>query len=210
VLIRTQVCQAAQLPLRDYGRRKPAHAIIARPLHGFVQSPVGAPLSQWNGFCDSGLNVGWTGARVKEAIMSQTGLSEFDGAVQKANVWLKDLMAQMQSHDRHGAYFALRMVLHALRDHLPVESVVALGAQFPMLVRGFYYEGWRPSGKPIKDRRRDSFLFQISERFSDPTIDSEEVVRAVLRVLNKHVSAGEIEGVKHCLPSDLRTLWPIT
>jgi uncharacterized protein (DUF2267 family) len=100
-------------------------------------------------------------------------------------------------------------VLHAVRDHLPVEAVVALGAQLPTLVRGFYYEGWRPAGKPLKDRRRDSFLYHLSTYFDDPSVDSEEVVRAVLRVVSRHVSRGEIENVKHCLPADLRTLWPI-
>ena len=42
----------------------------------------------------------------------------------------------------HKAYLALRTVLHALRDRLTLEEAVQLGAQLPMLVRGFYYEGW--------------------------------------------------------------------
>jgi uncharacterized protein (DUF2267 family) len=75
--------------------------------------------------------------------MSQTGLPEFDSALQKTNIWLKDLMEQLRC-ERHQAYFALRTVLHALRDHLTVDEVVGLGAQLPMLVRGFYYEGCRP------------------------------------------------------------------
>jgi uncharacterized protein (DUF2267 family) len=140
--------------------------------------------------------------------MSLTGLSEFDSAVQKANVWLKDLMDILRWEDRHRAYFAMRTVLHALRDHLPVESVVALGAQFPMLVRGFFYDGWRPTGKPLKDRRRDSFLRGITEQFGEREIDAEDVVLAVFRVVTKHISQGEAASVEHCLPAELRTLWP--
>jgi uncharacterized protein (DUF2267 family) len=46
--------------------------------------------------------------------MSQTGLTEFDNAVQKTNIWLKDLMELLRWKDRHRAYFALRVVLHTL------------------------------------------------------------------------------------------------
>jgi uncharacterized protein (DUF2267 family) len=168
----------------------------------------------WNGFCRASFcrrirpPSGRASASVEGRAVSQTGFSEFDAAIQKTNVWLKDLMALMRWEDRHRAYFALRTVLHALRDHLPVESVVALGAQLPMLVRGFYYDGWRPAGKPLKDRRRDAFLQHLTDQFGDRNVDSEEAVRAVLRVLNKHLSEGEIAGVRHCLPAELRLLWP--
>ena len=140
--------------------------------------------------------------------MSQTGLSEFDSAVQKANIWLKDLMELTRWADRHRAYHALRTVLHALRDHLPVEAAVALGAQFPMLVPGFYYDGWRPAGKPLKERKREAFLNHITNSFDDPDVDSEEIVRAVMRVMNRHLSTGQVESVKHFLPAQLRALWP--
>jgi uncharacterized protein (DUF2267 family) len=139
--------------------------------------------------------------------MSQTGLTEFDNAVQKTNVWLKDLMERLDWKDRHRAYFALRVVLHALRDHLTLDEVVALGAQLPMLVRGFYYEGWKPADKPLKERSQEAFLSRISEAFRDPDIDVEQVARAVFQVLSDHLSSGEVEGVKHCLPKDIRALW---
>ena len=85
--------------------------------------------------------------------MSTSGLAVLDHTVQETNIWLKAVAEQLQL-DRHDAYIALRAVLHALRDRLPPEVAVHLGAQLPMLVRGLYYEGWHMAGKPTKDRQR--------------------------------------------------------
>jgi len=140
--------------------------------------------------------------------MSQTGLTEFDNAVQKTNIWLRDLLERLGWQERHRAYFALRVVLHTLRDHLTVNEAVALGAQLPMLVRGFYFEGWHPADKPLKERKKEAFLSHIADAFRDPSVDPAQVVRAVFQVLTEHLTGGEIEGVKHCLPKEIRALWP--
>jgi uncharacterized protein (DUF2267 family) len=39
-------------------------------------------------------------------------------------------------------------------------------------------------------------------------VDGEEVARAVFRVLANHISAGELEDIRHVLPKTLNTLWP--
>jgi uncharacterized protein (DUF2267 family) len=141
--------------------------------------------------------------------MSQTGLAPFDSTFQTTNVWLNDILERLGWQDRARAYHALRAVLHALRDRLTVEQAAALAAQLPMLVRGFYYEGWHPHGKPVKERHKQEFLAHIAAAFQgDPDADPEQVTRAVFRVLAKHITAGEIASVKQSLPSELRSLWP--
>jgi len=140
--------------------------------------------------------------------MSQTGLPAFDSTIQTTNVWLNDLMDRMDWQDKPRAYQALRAVLHALRDRLPVEQAAAFGAQLPMLIRGFYYEGWHPHGKPLKEHTHE-FLARIGAAFHDDLdVGPERITSQVFQVLAKHVTAGEIEGVKHSLPADLRSLWP--
>jgi uncharacterized protein (DUF2267 family) len=78
-----------------------------------------------------------------------------------------------------------------------------------MLVRGFYFEGWDPTGKPSKERHRDEFLARIEQELrGDTRIDPERAAQSVFLVLQKYVSEGEIEDVRQVLPAQLRELWP--
>ena len=140
----------------------------------------------------------------------KTSRDVFDTTIQKTQVWLNDVMAELEWEDQpHKAYLALRSVLHALRDRLTVEEAIQLGAQLPMLIRGFYFEGWTLKGKPRKERHKEDFLDHIKKAFRDDvTVNPQQVVRTVFRVLARHVSAGEIEDVKHVLPKALHELWP--
>jgi uncharacterized protein (DUF2267 family) len=138
-----------------------------------------------------------------------TGLDVFDTTVHRTHTWLQEIMQELRWDDRHKAYMGLRTTLHALRDRLPVEEMAQLGAQLPMLIRGLYYEGWSPTGHPTKVRHKAAFLTPIRTHFQEEwRVDPEEIARAVLKVLTRHVSEGEIADVKHCLPTELRTLWP--
>jgi uncharacterized protein (DUF2267 family) len=141
--------------------------------------------------------------------MSATGLDVFDTTLQKTHSWLNELMRLMSWQDKHKAYQAVRVTLHALRDRLSVGEVAQLGAQLPMLVRGFYYEGWRPDGAVLTTRHKEEFLAPIAEHFrSDPEVDAERIARAVFAVLAARIAKGEIEDIEHVLPKQLRALWP--
>jgi len=140
----------------------------------------------------------------------KTSHEVFDATIQKTQLWLNDLMSELDWEDKpHKAYMALRAVLHALRDRLPPAEAVQFGAQLPMLVRGFYYDGWTLAGKPHKERHKEDFLQHIKKAFrEDVTINPLQVCRAVFRVLVRHTSKGEIDDIKHVLPKSLQELWP--
>jgi uncharacterized protein (DUF2267 family) len=141
--------------------------------------------------------------------MSTTGVETFNSTIQKTHIWLNDIMEELGWEDQHKAYMALRTTLQALRDRMTVEEAVQLGAQLPMLIRGFYYEGWDPTGKPIKQRHKEAFLAPIKDYFkTDPRVNAEQVARVVFRVLTKRITEGEIKDIKHLLPVELRELWP--
>lgn len=139
--------------------------------------------------------------------MSATRIEAFDSTLQTTYGWLHDLQQRLDWREPQKAYHALRAVLHALRDRLPVENAAHFSAQLPMLVRGFYYEGYNPTGKPVKERHLTSFLTHVREAFQgDSSVDPEQVARAVFSVLSKHMTAGEIDSVRRVLPEELRCL----
>jgi uncharacterized protein (DUF2267 family) len=140
--------------------------------------------------------------------MSTTGLDVFDETLQKTNLWLKQIEAEL-GPDRSRSYHALRAVLHCLRDRLSVDQAAHLAAQLPMLVRGIYYEAYRPAGKPEKVRSRDEFLEHVSRHLTNiRPIGADDAVRAVFGTLGHHCDPGEIRNVIEALPIEIRTLWP--
>jgi uncharacterized protein (DUF2267 family) len=137
-----------------------------------------------------------------------TGLDVFDTTVQQTNLWLKDLMEQL-GLDRKHAYRVLAATLHAVRDRIGPDNAVHLGAQLPMLIRGFYYEGWHVAATPTKIRHKDDFLDYVnSEVFRGLGLDPEVAVRAVFDVMAKRLDAGEVDKLTNLFPKEVRELWP--
>lgn len=135
--------------------------------------------------------------------------SLFARTIQQSQIWLKEMVDGGGIVDEHKAYAALRAVLHHLRDRLTVEEAAHLGDQMPTLIRGIYYEAWRPAITPTRDRSRDDFIAAVRYHLADhPEIRAEAAIDAVFELLNRHISAGEISHVVHMLPHHIRELWP--
>ena len=125
--------------------------------------------------------------------MSFTGLPIFDETVQLTNVWLNELMGELDWKDKKRAYRVLRATLHAL----------------PMLIRGLYYEGWHMKDAAPPEHTKQAFFDHVyAELRDDPAIDAERPVREVFRLLARKITPGEIEDVKNMLPAEVRVLWP--
>jgi len=141
--------------------------------------------------------------------MSTTGLDVFDTTVHATNQWLNEISA-VTGPDRKRAYNVLRAVLHSLRDRLTVDQAAHLGAQLPMLVRGIYFEGWKPSRNPQTWRSQDEFLARVNEELRNiRPIDAKDGSRAVFKAIDRHIDPGEAAEVVQALPKGVRTMWPV-
>jgi len=106
------------------------------------------------------------------------------------------------------AYRSLRAVLHALRDRIGVNETAQLAAQLPMVLRGAFYEDWVPARVPATYRDREEFLSRIMrEAGLAGETEASYAATAVIAVLSRHVSEGELEDVVRALPENLRTLF---
>jgi uncharacterized protein (DUF2267 family) len=139
--------------------------------------------------------------------MTTRHLDIIDRSVEQANVWINELAEEFGTEDRREAYRILRAFLHAIRDRITVEESAQLAAQLPELIRGIFYEGWRPGTTPQRYRDRTTFLRKVAEEalLAGPT-EASYAVTAAAAVLSRHVSAGEIADVRGILPAEIREL----
>ncbi len=142
--------------------------------------------------------------------MSAVRLESIDHTVQLTHIWINELDDRLGWADKHRSYRLLRTVLQAVRDWLSVNEAAGFGAQLPELLRGIYYEHWRPATTPVKNRHKADFIARIENAFrTDPITFTSDAVTAVFELLSAKIAAGEIDKVRHELPADLRALWPV-
>lgn len=139
--------------------------------------------------------------------MSTTSLEVFDTTLQETNQWLKLMMGELGTNDRHAAFGALRGALRAIRDRIGINNAVHLGAQMPMLLRGAYCEG-HPVGT-TRERHLANFIDRVAaEMPRDSRIEAAEAARACFSVMAQCLDGGEIMKLRRLLPHEALNLWP--
>ncbi len=140
--------------------------------------------------------------------MAATRITSFTHAAEHAQQWVNEL-AEDLNWDERRAHHLLRSTLHAIRDWLSPEEMADLSAQLPTLVRGIYFEGWRPHAAPAAKRSREDFIERIRLDFGDDRLnDPAAAIAAVFRLLDSRLSLGEIVQVRNSMKKSLRDLWP--
>jgi uncharacterized protein (DUF2267 family) len=104
-------------------------------------------------------------------------------------------------------------VLHTIRETLTPEESMHLISQLPMLIKAFYVHGWRINRKS-RIRSMDDFIERLMlENPNTTPLDfrnDEKAIaatKAVLRVLRRHISVGEVKDIVDQLPAELTGLW---
>lgn len=141
--------------------------------------------------------------------MTQQGLEVIEHSVHVTHEWVNELKERLDYVSHRSALRLMRVVLHRIRDHLLVNEVAQFSAQLPILIRGFFFEGWVPKLTPVKERKGEDFAAFIRSQMSQAEeYRGREDIKCVFDLLNARISRGEIEDVRANLPADLRAFWP--
>ena len=140
--------------------------------------------------------------------MSHTSFASFSHAAQQAQQWVNELAKDL-CWSEPSACRLLRSVLHTVRDWLSQAEMADLSAQLPVLIRGIYFEGWNPSAHCAASAR-SATLCSASETVSATMrrVDFDVAINAVFKLLDRHISHGEIVQVRNSMKKSLRQLWP--
>jgi len=133
----------------------------------------------------------------------------FERTTHEAHAWVNEVAGRTGWTNEREALRLLRTVLVKVRDHLPVNEMAQFAAQLPLVLRGMFYEGWQPKITPVHERHVDDFVAAVADVVGDVMeFSGQDDIEAVFEVINSHISEGEVDDVRACLPEDLRELWP--
>lgn len=147
-------------------------------------------------------------------IKTATMTSNFNKYIRDAEQFVKEVATELGIPEDIGkADRIFRAVVHTLRNRLTPPESLQLIAQFPMLIKAIYVDGWRISDEARRLRRLGDFIEAVREQGGAGTHDDfvtdlevEKAIRAVFRVLKNHVSAGEISDILATFPKEFRPL----
>lgn len=139
-----------------------------------------------------------------------TKIVSLDRAINNTVQWIEDIQKELDWESRENTYKATKAVLQALRDRLPIEEVVHLCANLPMIMKGMLMDGYDYKAKPEKVKTVEEFDLAIQQYYDGSRRDivySEDAAKAVVTVFNRRMGGGEMQKVAAALPQLIRRLF---
>jgi uncharacterized protein (DUF2267 family) len=139
-----------------------------------------------------------------------TNIVSLDRAISNTIQWLDDIQDELGWESRDDTYKAAKAVLQSIRDRLPVEEVVHLSANLPMVMKGMMMDGYDLKNKPARIRGLEDFLELVQVNYDASMrdiISPEDAVIAVVAVLDRRMGGGEMRKVAANMPEKVRRLF---
>src|SRR5260370_27693695 len=133
--------------------------------------------------------------------MATTGLEVFDKTLHTTNLWLDEICAEI-GPDKHLAWHVLGAVLRSIRDELLIGQSAHLAAQLPLLVRGAFFDQYRPAAQPVAERSQEDFIARIREELAGcRPVRPDLAPTPAMRNLTRPITEGQIQKARDALPT---------
>lgn len=135
----------------------------------------------------------------------------FDDYAAKGKSLVSEVAKELKTDDTDRAGRMLRCVLRALRNRLTVEESFQFLSQLPMAIKAVYVDGWKVRMNPSKIKHIEDFRTEVMKEDDFAALKDfyyegavDEAIKAVFKVLSRHVTAAEIHHVLNSLPAEIR------
>jgi uncharacterized protein (DUF2267 family) len=89
---------------------------------------------------------------------------------------------------------------------MTVDEAAHFSAQLPLLLRGVFYEGYKPADQPRTMRTEQEFCNCLDEKIDkDVPVDKKYVLPALFKTLEAQVSDGQIKDIESHMPEDMQS-----
>jgi uncharacterized protein (DUF2267 family) len=131
-----------------------------------------------------------------------------------ARKFVKEVAIELQKpEDLQGAIRKMTAIFHTIRDMITVQESLHLISQLPLYVKGLYVSDWH-LGEKKKIKDKNEFVNQLvsqNARTGVGDFGTDEIamvnVKAVVRVLQNHISQGQIDDLVAQFPKELKDIW---
>ncbi len=135
----------------------------------------------------------------------------FDDYALKGKAVVAEVAKELNTDDTDRAGRILRCVLRALRNRLTIEESFQLLSQLPMAIKSVYVDGWKVRMNPSKIKHIEDFRTEVMKEDDFAALKDfyyegavDEAIKAVFKVLARHVTPAEISHVISALPAEIR------
>jgi len=135
---------------------------------------------------------------------------EFEKYAHEGNHFVNEV-AETLGCERAKAARLTQVVLHALRDRMPVHEAIHAAQGLPMALKAIFVDQYDPGRAPVVIRSKTEFLDFIWNKLTNPDEfksrdEIAEGFRAVFLVLQKHLDEGQVNRILNSTHSEIRDL----
>lgn len=135
--------------------------------------------------------------------------------VEEINHFLKEVARELKTpEDMEHASRVTVAVLHTIRDRISTEESMHFISGMPMILKGMYVDGWKPSKNSFRTDTLKDFLDDVrNQPPAFPGRDfgndqhTREHIHAVIKVLRQYVPAGEFRDISLQLPKEMAEIF---